>query len=417
MNMKILWIKSDFLYPADTGGKIRSYNILKQLSAVHEVSYLCLTEEEPSGEALDYLRSFCSKVECIPFNPDKKFSLRFYLSLVKNLFSEYPYVINKYRDHRLEKRINDFIDSKGIDIILCDFLEMAANCIDIDVPKVLFQHNVEAEIWRRHYEVSRSLLKKAYLKMEYRKFYSYERRACSAFDDVLVVSESDGRLLENEYSVRHTTLIPTGVDVDYFKPDAGKMKPENIVFVGSMDWIPNQDAAEYFVKDIYPGIKSRRPDARFYIVGRRPPEHIRILGERDNSITITGTVDDIRPYVDGARVYVVPIRIGGGTRIKIYEALAQKKAVVSTTVGAEGLPLTDGKHIIIKDEPNDFAEAVLELMENENSALKLGDSGHNYVAENYSWEKVAGKFSDALEDVLKVIHGPTAVVDNMGESR
>jgi len=141
-----------------------------------------------------------------------------------------------------------------------------------------------------------------------------------------------------------------------------------------------------------------------------------MLAQRDNSITVTGTVDDIRPYVDAAGVYVVPIRIGGGTRIKIYEAMAQKKAIVSTSVGAEGLPLTDGQHIIIKDKPDDFAKAVLELMENRDLASRLGENGRKLVAENYSWEKVAGRFSNALEDVLNGTRGRRAVVDNLGES-
>jgi sugar transferase (PEP-CTERM/EpsH1 system associated) len=416
--MKILWIKSDFLVPADTGGKIRSYNILKKLAGMHEVSYLCLAEEEPSQDGLDHLKSFCKDVEYIRFSPDKKFSLKFYLSLLRNLFSKHPYVINKYKDARVEDKISEYIRQKKTDIILCDFLEMTPNCINIEnFPKVLFQHNVETEIWRRHFEVNENPLKKGYLYLEYQKFFKYEKNACSKFDDVLVVSESDGRILENQYKVSHTTLIPTGVDIEFFKPNPEKIEPENIVFVGSMDWLPNQDAVDYFVKSIYPKIKANRPDVRFYIVGRRPPEHIRMLSERDNSITVTGTVDDIRPFVDEASVYVVPIRIGGGTRIKIFEAMAQKKTIVSTTVGAEGLPLTDGKHIVIKDQPDDFAQAVLELMENRDEALRLGENGYKLVTEKYNWEKVAQRFSDALENVLNKSRGRAAVGDSLGESQ
>ena len=182
--MKILWIKSDFLYPPDTGGKIRSYNILRKLAGLHEVSYLCLSEEEPSQEGLAHLKSFCRDVEYYRFNPDIKFSPQFYLTLLKNMFSPHPYVINKYKNDKILERIKARILQREIDIILCDFLEMAFNCMHIDgIPKVLFQHNVETEIWRRHFEVNDNPLKKGYLYLEYQKFYKFEKAACAKFDD------------------------------------------------------------------------------------------------------------------------------------------------------------------------------------------------------------------------------------------
>jgi sugar transferase (PEP-CTERM/EpsH1 system associated) len=415
--MKILWVKSDFLYPPNTGGKIRSYNILKQLGMVHDVSYLCLDDERPSQEGIDHLKDFCKRVDYIPLKTQKKFSPEFYLALLGNLLSSKPYVINKYRDSRIGDEIKKRIAQDEIDLILCDFLEMAVNLLDITtVPKVLFQHNVETEIWRRHFEINDNPLKKGYLYIDYQKFFKFEKMACARFDDVLVVSESDGNLLEQSYDVKHTTLIPTGVDIEYFHPDESKVEPHNIVFVGSMDWLPNQDAIEYFVGDIYPRIKTRIDDVKFYIVGRRPPEKIRKLQESDNSIIVTGTVDDIRPYVDRAAVYIVPIRIGGGTRIKIYEAMAQKKAIVSTTVGAEGLPLTDGEHIIIKDNPDQFADSVLELMKDNALSARISGNAYSLVTEKYGWEKVAGNFSDALVRVMNKRRSHVAVGGISGES-
>lgn len=414
--MKILWVKSDFLYPPDTGGKIRSYNILKQLGKINDVNYLCLTVEDPERENVEHIEKICNRVEFLKFKPDEKFSSGFYLSLIKNLFSPYPYVISKYRDEGLMKKIREYINAGDVDIVLCDFLEMAINCLDItEVPKVLFQHNVETEIWRRHFKVNRNPLKKGYLYIDYRKYFNYEKMACGKFDDVFVVSDSDSRLLENNFEIPHTTLIPTGVDVEYFRPGAEPDDGNTIVFVGSMDWLPNQDAVEYFVDSIYPLIKQQKPDVRFYIVGRRPPEKIRNLEKADSSIKVTGTVDDIRPYVDRARVYIVPIRIGGGTRIKIYEAMAQKKAVVSTTIGAEGLPLTDGKHIIIKDQPEEFAGAVCGLMKDENAAAQLGENARDFVTGEVSWENIARDFSDALGRIVNQRLGRVAAGKSSGE--
>jgi sugar transferase (PEP-CTERM/EpsH1 system associated) len=415
--MKILWVKSDFLYPPDTGGKIRSYNILKQLGRFHDVSYLCLSVEEPAGKDIEHLKSICKNIEYLKFAPDEKFSSGFYAALLKNLFSPYPYVISKYNDPRITNKIREYIAAGDVDIVLCDFLEMAVNCLNItEVPEVLFQHNVETEIWRRHFAVNRNPLKKAYLYIDYRKYFKYEKMACRKFDDVFVVSESDGCLLEKNFEIPHTTLIPTGVDVDYFRPGAEPADQNTIAFVGSMDWLPNQDAVEYFVESIYPLIKARRPETRFYIVGRRPPEKMKNLEKGDPSIKVTGTVDDVRPYVDRAIVYIVPIRIGGGTRIKIYEAMAQKKAVVSTTIGAEGLPLTDGKHIIIKDQPEEFAEAVCGLMEDENMAARLGENARRFVTGEVSWENIARKFSDALERIVNQRRGKVPAGVSSGES-
>jgi len=414
--MKILWLKSDFLYPADTGGKIRSYNILRQLAGEHEMSYLCLTDETPSAEALDHLRSFCKRVDFIPFKPERKFSPEFYLAVFRNLISSRPYVINKYKNSRIAEEIKKRVASGEVDVLLCDFLEMSVNLADITgVPMVLFQHNVETEIWRRHFETNENPLKKGYLYIDYQRFFKYEKMACGWFDDVLVVSEADGRLLREKYDVKHTTVIPTGVDTEYFKPNPDLIEPKSIAFVGSMDWLPNQDAVDYFVGEIYPKIKAKAADARFYIVGRRPPEKIMNLAEQDSSITVTGTVDDIRPYVDKARVYIVPIRIGGGTRIKIYEALAQKKAIISTAIGAEGLPLEDGKHIIIADDPDCFADAVLRLLDDNDLNTRIGENGYSLVNEKYSWEKVAGNISRALQEVVNLRRGKVAVGGSVGE--
>jgi sugar transferase (PEP-CTERM/EpsH1 system associated) len=407
--MKILWIKSDYLYPADTGGKIRSYNILKNLAKEHQVSYLCLADDEPSQEALDHLRSFCERVDYVRFNPEKKFSPRFYLKLLLNLFSPRPYVINKYLNSEITREIERRYKSGDFDLLLCDFLEMSINTLPLnDIPKVLFQHNVESEIWRRHYLTNRNLLKKAYLFIEYRKFRSYEKSACALFDNVLVVSESDARIHRQEFGIDKVSTIPTGVDTEYFSPHPEKMEKYNITFVGSMDWLPNQDAMEYFITEIYPKLKLKKRNVKLYIVGRRPPEKIVRMGEADDSVTVTGTVDDVRPYVDRARVYIVPIRIGGGTRIKIFEALAQKKAVVSTTVGAEGLPLADGREILIRDDPDDFADTVSKLIEDDDLLAKIASGGHSLVTRKYNWKEVAKSFATALREAVKNAAGKDA---------
>jgi glycosyltransferase involved in cell wall biosynthesis len=194
--------------------------------------------------------------------------------------------------------------------------------------------------------------------------------------------------------VEYVFDVPTGVDIDFFKP-TGKAPEEahNIVFTGSMDWLPNQDAMRHFVEDIMPLIKSQVPDATLTVVGRNPPASLVQLSKEDSSLRVTGRVDDVRPYIECAGAYVVPIRIGGGTRLKIFEAMAMEKAVVSTTVGAEGLPVTDGVELLLRDEPSAFAEAVIRVLTDQSCAADLGRRAAANVRRNHGWAQVSERFA------------------------
>jgi glycosyltransferase involved in cell wall biosynthesis len=403
--MKLLWIKSDFLYPADSGGKIRSYNILRQLSRKHKVNYVCLAASPPASDHIEHLLEFCSKVEYVIVPKHTKFSPLFYFEIAVGAFSRRPFVINTYTHYKIQNIISTMIRSGDVDVLICDFLAMAANALgEHAVPKVLFQHNVEAEIWRRHYQTNSNPLAKAYLFMDYLKMKRFEHKACASFDRVLAVSHSDLIFHKKNYEIEHIDLIPTGVDADYFKPGNGSVKPQSMVFVGSMSWLPNIDAIEYFISEILPKIKIRYPNSTFTIVGKNPPEKIITIGKSDSTVRVTGAVDDVRPYVEAAAVYVVPIRIGGGTRIKIFEALAQKKAIVSTRIGAEGLPVCDGREIMLRDSPEEFANAVCELFKNERLCNSLGNYGRDLVVDNYTWETVANHFAKAIESAASFNH-------------
>ena len=258
----------------------------------------------------------------------------------------------------------------GHDLVVCDFPAPSLNLLRLErealsLPVVLFQHNVEAMIWWRLAEAVDNPLKRAYFENQWQRMVRYERNICEFCDGVIAVSPEDAETMRREYALENVLGdVPTGVDADYFREVQRERNPGSIVFLGSMDWMPNIDAVEWFVREIYPGIGDRCPSASLSIVGRKPPRRVEALAEADASIRVTGTVPDVRPYLAEGSVCVVPLRAGGGTRIKIFEAMAAGLPVVSTRIGAEGLPLEDGVHCFLADEPGQFADRVVELLRN-----------------------------------------------------
>ena len=195
------------------------------------------------------------------------------------------------------------------------------------------------------------------------------------------------------------SVIPTGVDTEYFRPSPGPEQPDTMAFTGTMDWMPNEDGVAYFVDKIFPLIRQEFPDAAFWAVGRRPPRRIQALASAN--VTVTGAVEDIRPYLGKAAVCVVPLRSGSGTRIKIFEAMAMGKAVVSTRMGAEGLPVRDGENIVLADDPADFAREVAQLLRAPERRAKLGHAARQLVEENYGWPSVAAHFDQIMHSVIR----------------
>jgi glycosyltransferase involved in cell wall biosynthesis len=229
---------------------------------------------------------------------------------------------------------------------------------------------------------------------------SFEAAACRRFDHIVAVSREDRALMQREYGAADIDDVPTGVDTTFFRPrGTERRQPHNLVFTGSMDWLPNEDAIRYFTEQIMPLIKQQLPDVTLTVVGRNPYPALLGLGKRDASIIVTGRVEDVRPYMERAAAYVVPLRIGSGTRLKIYEAMAMEKPIVSTTVGAEGLPVRDGVELLLADSPSAFADAVVRVLSDEAFAERLGECSAKLVREQFGWDRVARRFGDICEHV------------------
>jgi glycosyltransferase involved in cell wall biosynthesis len=306
----------------------------------------------------------------------------------------------KYYRPETFRSFAELLQSRAFDLWLCDFV-YPAGIIPwaAPYPKVIFAHNVEAQVWERYCRVTRNPLLSLVTWREYHTMARAERFYVQQADHLLTVSEPDRSFFSRYLDPCKITVIPTGVDTDYFRPSPGSEIPNSLVFTGSMDWLPNEDGALYLLKELLPRIRSHVPDVSACIAGRNPSIKLEALAAR-NGARVTGRVDDIRPYIQEAAVYVVPLRIGGGTRLKIFEAMAMGKAIVSTSIGAEGLPVKDGENILIHDNPDDFAFSIARLLRCPSARERLGCQARRMVETRYTWEAAAVEFESALRKVV-----------------
>lgn len=394
--LHIVWMKTELLHPVDKGGRIRTYNMLRALAERHRVTYVALDDGDAEPDAAARAREYCERLVRVPFRTAAKGTAGFHLDVARALVSRLPYAVRKYRSPEMTEAVRVRCAAGSVDVVVCDFLAPSINVPDgLPCPTVLFQHNVEAAIWARHAAVAPDPLRRALMRAQWRRMRRFEGEQCRRFDHVVAVSEDDRRTMEREYGARHVDTVPTGVDTEYFRPrDAALVDQREIVFVGSMDWLPNEDGIVHFVERVFPLVRAVMPDARLTVVGRRPTARVLSLAERTAGVTVTGSVPDVRPYLARAAAVVVPLRIGGGTRLKIYEAMAMDRPVVSTTIGAEGLPLESGRHLLLADAPSAQADAILGLLADPARAAALGRAGGRYVRESFGWDGVAHRFAD-----------------------
>jgi glycosyltransferase involved in cell wall biosynthesis len=393
--MRILWVKTDFLHPTTRGGQIRTLEILRRLHKCHEIHYVAF-HDPGHAEGLKRSPEYCSYAYPVPRRIRSRRSFTFLKQLVFSLFSRLPFAVGRYRSREMQRMISSLLERQRFDIVVCDFLTPAPNILRLE-GCLLFQHNVETMIWQRFFENAKGPIRRFYFALQASAMLAYERSVCRSVAHVIAVSEKDAELMRSLFEISNVSIVPTGVDVDFFTPPPSSLRIADLTFVGSMDWLPNIDAVSYFVREVLPLIRRRRPDCSLVIVGRDPPPAVRSLADGSKSIRVTGTVPDIRPYLWGSLVSIVPLRIGGGTRLKIYESMAARVPVVSSAIGAEGLSVSTPDHIRIADTPESFANACLELLDNPSTRSSIADAAWELVASKFSWEQVVHCFDEALQ--------------------
>jgi len=396
--VQILWLKAGKLLPVDTGGKIRSFHLLRELSRRHEVTLLSYYGGAPD---LEYERAlvevFPRAVAVSTRAAESPASMAF--DYARKLPSGRPYAVAKFTARPVRRLVARWDAERRFDALVCDFLAASLNVPrGRRTPAVLFQHNVESILWRRQADAERHPIKRLVFGIEASRMARYERDAVRRFDRVIAVSEADRQAMGGMVSPDRISVVPTGVDAEAFRPMVRSASPAPIVlFLGSMDWEANIDGVQYFVDAVWPAIRTAVPGARFQIVGRNPSAAVRRLASAD--VEVVGTVPSVVEYLHQAAAVVVPLRIGGGTRLKIYEAMAAGKAVISTTIGAEGLDCRDGRDILIADAPGLFAERVVRVLQDPAWRRSIEDAAIE-LASRYDWSAVARVFEAALEHTI-----------------
>jgi glycosyltransferase involved in cell wall biosynthesis len=398
--MRILWVKADKLLPVENGGNIRTYHILRYLASRHELTFYSYYGGETDKAYERELRERLPGSVAVCTSKRELSGISRSLDYLAHLNSQPPYAVSRFASFQVQDQLRAWCREQRFDVAVCDFLDAAVNFPGrLNIPCVLFQHNVESEIWRRHAATAGNPLKKMMYGMEFRKMRRYEQIEVRKFHHVIAVSESDRARMTQWVDGEHVTVVPTGVDLAEYRPDPAAPEPGPVItFVGAMDWEPNVDGVEYFAGEIWPIIQAEVPGARLRIVGRNPDR--RVKKWVSESVEVTGRVPSVVEYLHQSALVIVPLRIGGGTRLKIYEAMATAKAVVSTTVGAEGLDVHHGRDIMLADDARSFAQAVIMLLRDRELRRRYEKAAAETAA-RCNWPAIGERFSEVLRTVIE----------------
>lgn len=387
--------------PCTVGGaNTRNFHLLKTLSQKYQVSLLILANhnEFHQIELLSSLKEFACSIQLIPYQlPDRFKRLIQTLDAVRGR----SYFLNLFLIPEMQDALNTLCSLHHFDVVLFESVLVAGYQLPPEVKCIIDQHNIEYELLERTYKHEKAMLRKWFSWRESRLLKQGEIQRCRKADAVLVTSQREYSALKHLLPEQLIEVIPNGVDTAMFiQRDHAQEIAHRIIFTGSMDYYPNIDAVLYFSRECWPLIQSRVPDASWQIVGKDPPREVRDLEEL-SGVTVTGTVPDITSYLASAAVAIAPLQIGSGTRLKILEALAMQKAVVTTSQGCEGLSVTSGEHLLVADQAQQFAQAVVDLMQDAQKRTALGYAGRKLVETEYSWEHCGHRLLEVLEAHFK----------------
>lgn len=393
-HIKILFLTQICPYPPTNGGAIKTYNILKFLGSRHQVSLLTFLRSEAEISLLQYLKPFCHEIDFCIIKRSALINLR---EAVRSLLLKQPFMILRDLHPEMRFKVNEAMKRRP-DLLYVDHLQMFQYVPRPHLcPVVLDSHNVEWRIIQRFACTDVSLPMRVFASVEWRKLRAYEINACLEADMVFTVTDKDRNvLISNGVGENKTVSLPIGVRAEDIAPLELGISDKKVTTFGAMSWPPNADSVLYFAKLIHPLVIRRVPDSKFLIIGKNPPRSIKALPKKDATIEVYGYVEDLRSAVQGTAVFIVPLRVGSGMRVKILDAMAMGLPVVTTTVGCEGIDLEPGKHALVADDPLEFADAVAYLLDSYEARVCLGIAGRNLVERRYSWPPILERLEEAL---------------------
>ncbi len=394
---RVLALTSRLPYPPTEGHQLRSWHLIKALAARHEVTLMSFVRNDDALDETGPLRAILRGMETFPI-PSEHSRAALGQALLKGTLTRSPFLAAKYASVGFRHRLREL--ARSADLVHVDMLPLMAHadCVPADVPLVMNAHNVEHQLLGIRAKIERHPLARAFLSRQQPRLHDFERAACRRADAVLACSDDDAHALQRLAPGVRLQVVPNGVDLDANRPTSAPVTGNRLVFVGQMGWFPNRDGVEWFLADIFPRILAVRPDTEFVLVGKSGSLHVPPAIAAN--VRLTGFVPDLRPVVQDAAVYVVPLRAGSGTRLKVLEAAALGKAIVTTTIGSEGIVLQPGRDAVFADDPQAFANEVLALLADPERAMCLGAAARQCAQARYGWDGIGRSMLDLYDELL-----------------
>ncbi len=388
--MRLLFIANRFPYPPFRGDKLKIYNLVKQLSKIHEIDLITFVEQQSDYQYLDELKPFFKNIVLQDLPKWKSV-----LNVLLGFFNAKPLQVNYFKSTGFSKKVKQLIDENNYDAIHVQHLRMAQYAINISHPNVILDlPDAFSLYWERRKTVKRNFFVKILDNIESKKVMKYEALVLSKFKKSLVCSIEDSDFLVKKHGVKNIDILPNGVDISVFKPSNHDYSHNNqLLFTGNMDYAPNVDAVIYFVSEVLPIIQEKRK-VKFIIAGQRPIEKVKIL-DNGETIFVTGFIQDLTSVYNDASVVVAPLRFGAGTQNKVLEAMAMGIPVVCSNIGFQGLGIENGQGAFMKTNAAEFAQQVIELLDSEELRRKTGELGIHVIQSKFSWENIANQL-DAI---------------------
>jgi len=398
--MKILQIATQVPYPPTDGGKLSVFGITKYLSKRnHEIEFVSYCNKYPDSNVIKGLKEYCN-----PHFIEADTKNNIYKAAI-NLFSNLPYNASKYKTNQMAIFLEDFLKTRQFDVIHIDHLFLGWT-VDIirkytNAPVILRAQNLEMNIMKRFAEAQRNPLLKNYALLQYKKFLKYEPETCAKFDKCIMISEKDKQELLKFKPGLNVTCIPAGIESRLLEIPKKEFIPYSLVHIGHIDWYPNYDGLLWFCENVLRAIIKDLPEIKLYIYGSGKTGNFKIPKGLEKNIIVKGFVDNIWIELQDKALAVVPLRIGGGIRIKILELLATGTNIISTTIGKEGIDITDNKEILIADDALSFKSKILNFFEGKYNWEKMSENSRSFIREFYTWEKVVADFE---KEYLKILN-------------
>ncbi len=403
--MKILWLSHFVPYPPKGGILQRGHHLLKQTAKHHDVHLLAFQQndlmaplfnsiEEGSHEAQQHLLKYCKSVKVFDIPSDSS-NKKKYITAIKSLATKYPYNLNWLISDEYRDALISFLNRESFDFIHFDTISLAIYkeyCGDIKCS--LDHHNIESHMLLRRASNESNLFKRFYYYQEGKRLEKYEKLFCPSFDFNFTCSEVDTIRLQNlsKKSVCHT--IANGVDIDYFKPESNVVKKDSLLFVGTLSWYPNIEAVNYIASDIWPALKKEIPSIEIDIIGANPPKEILELAKNDSNFRVHGFIDDIIPYFHKAKCYVCPIKDGGGTKLKIVDALSIGMAIIADEIACEGIEVTNKENVLFATSVEEYVNAIKQCLDNDEQRIKLQNQSRQLAVNKYSYGSIGKELSN-----------------------